>query len=173
MVLPPPQVPLVLIGPGAGCAIFRSFLRERLFEVRSGSEHQTSPLGLMSIGTPVAPSVFFFGCRHESTDYYYREEWEEMVREGVLSHLFVAFSRDNVGDQGESKKRYVQNVIREQTVRLLRISRLFFLPLFLNYKEVVWNAVAKGGVICLSGYLIAGIFFSPHAAGVEKRCRKL
>lgn len=36
----------------------------------------------------------FFGCRYKNEDFIYQEELEEAERNGVLSKLFVAFSRD-------------------------------------------------------------------------------
>lgn len=54
--------------------------------------------------------MLFFGCRNEASDYYYRAEWEEMQREGVLAQpggLVTAFSRD------QPAKVYVTHRIRK------------------------------------------------------------
>ncbi|MEQ2214447.1 hypothetical protein XENOCAPTIV_007529, partial [Xenoophorus captivus] len=40
-------------------------------------------------------NVLFFGCRSESKDFYFRSEWEDMMKAGNL-RLFTAFSRDQV-----------------------------------------------------------------------------
>jgi len=37
---------------------------------------------------------FFFGCRHEATEYLYREEIQTFLKSGVLTRLSTAFSRD-------------------------------------------------------------------------------
>lgn len=59
LVLPPPRVPLVCVGPGTGIAPFRSFLWERFAAV--------------SAGHAVAPSVLVLGCRNKSKDFLYAE----------------------------------------------------------------------------------------------------
>ena len=41
-------------------------------------------------------TVLFFGCRNRNHDYLYQEELEEYERNGVLSGLYVAFSREQV-----------------------------------------------------------------------------
>ncbi|XP_051114993.1 NADPH-dependent diflavin oxidoreductase 1 isoform X2 [Andrographis paniculata] len=97
---PPPSLPLILVGPGTGCAPFRGFLEER---------------AIQSNTVPTAPVLFFFGCRSEKDDFLYREFLLSLAeRDGVLSEskgggLFVAFSRD------QPRKVYVQHRIREQS----------------------------------------------------------
>ncbi|ONM38390.1 NADPH reductase TAH18 [Zea mays] len=85
--LPPPRplVPLVLIGPGTGCAPFRAFVEERAAQAAA---------------EPTAPVLFFFGCRNQENDFLYKDFWLTHAQdEGVLSSkrgggFFVAFSRD-------------------------------------------------------------------------------
>ncbi|CAL4947577.1 unnamed protein product [Urochloa decumbens] len=103
--LPPPHpsVPLVLIGPGTGCAPFRAFVEERAAQVAA---------------EPTAPVLFFFGCRNQDNDFLYKDFWLTHAQdEGVLSSkrgggLFVAFSRD------QPQKVYVQHKIKEQSARV-------------------------------------------------------
>jgi sulfite reductase alpha subunit-like flavoprotein len=57
----------------------------------------------------------FFGCRHQDHDWLYRSEMEDLQKEGVITKLYTAFSRDG-------KKEYVQDIIRgneECAARLL------------------------------------------------------
>lgn len=45
-------------------------------------------------GTKLGPAYLFFGCRKRAQDYIYQEELEAFARDGTLTKLFVAFSRD-------------------------------------------------------------------------------
>ncbi|KAF5457435.1 hypothetical protein F2P56_021536 [Juglans regia] len=98
--LPPPSLPLILIGPGTGCAPFRGFVEERAIQSESNA---------------TAPVIFFFGCRNEENDFLYRDFWLSHSQEGgVLSEakgggFFVAFSRD------QPQKVYVQHKMRENS----------------------------------------------------------
>ncbi|XP_071309906.1 NADPH-dependent diflavin oxidoreductase 1 isoform X2 [Agelaius tricolor] len=82
-----PATPVIMIGPGTGVAPFRAAIQERVALGRRGN-------------------CLFFGCRHQSKDFYCQREWEELVTKGFLT-LFTAFSRD------QEKKVYVQHRIRE------------------------------------------------------------
>ncbi|CAJ1071062.1 NADPH-dependent diflavin oxidoreductase 1 [Xyrichtys novacula] len=81
------DTPVIMVGPGTGVAPFRSALQERRAEGKHGN-------------------VLFFGCRSESKDFYFRSEWEEMMKSGHLM-LFTAFSRD------QEEKIYVQHRVKE------------------------------------------------------------
>ncbi|XP_058078348.1 NADPH-dependent diflavin oxidoreductase 1-like isoform X7 [Magnolia sinica] len=100
---PPPTLPLILIGPGTGCAPFPAFVEERVVQSASG---------------PIAPVLFFFGCRNEENDFLYRDFWLSHTHiSGILSEengggFFVAFSRD------QPQKVYVQHKMREQSERI-------------------------------------------------------
>lgn len=100
---PPPSLPLILIGPGTGCAPFRGFVEERALQSQSG---------------PTAPILFFFGCRNEENDFLYRDFWLfHSQKGGVLSEekgggFFVAFSRD------QQQKVYVQHKMREESFKI-------------------------------------------------------
>ena len=74
-----------MIGPGTGIAPFRSFLWERDSTGASGK------------------NWLFFGEQHFVTDFLYQTELQNWVETGVLSHLNVAFSRD------QKEKVYVQH----------------------------------------------------------------
>lgn len=105
---PPPSLPLILIGPGTGCAPFRGFVEERAIQSLTGS---------------TAPVMFFFGCRNEDNDFLYREFWiSHSQNGGVLSEakgggFYVAFSRD------QSQKVYVQHKIQEHSRRVWNLLR--------------------------------------------------
>jgi sulfite reductase (NADPH) flavoprotein alpha-component len=83
-----PATPIIMIGAGTGVAPFRAFMQER---------------ALGSSG----PSWLFFGDRHFRTDFLYQTEWQRLLRDGALSRMDVAFSRD------QPEKLYVQHRLRE------------------------------------------------------------
>jgi sulfite reductase (NADPH) flavoprotein alpha-component len=89
--LPADDVPIVLIGAGTGIAPYRAFLQER--EAR---------------GAP-GRSWLFFGERNFRTDFLYQAEWQAWLRDGALSRMEVAFSRD------QDAKLYVQHRMRERS----------------------------------------------------------
>ncbi|WRX32075.1 Oxidoreductase FAD/NAD(P)-binding - like 8 [Theobroma cacao] len=100
---PPPSLPLILVGPGTGCAPFRGFVDERAAQSLSGS---------------IAPIILFFGCRNEENDFLYRDFWSSHSQnDGVLSEakgggFYAAFSRD------QPLKVYVQHKMQEQSQRI-------------------------------------------------------
>jgi sulfite reductase (NADPH) flavoprotein alpha-component len=89
--LPDDDVPIIVIGPGTGVAPFRAFLQER--EVRAAAGR----------------SWLFFGERNLRTDFLYQLEWQQWLKDGVLTRLDVAFSRDT------AEKVYVQQRMFEQS----------------------------------------------------------
>jgi sulfite reductase (NADPH) flavoprotein alpha-component len=88
------DTPIIMIGPGTGVAPFRAFLGER---EEAGAEGKT---------------WLFFGDRRFSTDFLYQVEWQRWLKDGVLTHLDVAFSRDT------DEKVYVQHRILEHSKEL-------------------------------------------------------
>jgi len=95
---PPAQAhtPMIMIGPGTGIAPFRGFLQERRALGHTG------------------PNWLFFGERHAATDFYYRDEIEQMRADGFLTELDLAFSRD------QRDKVYVQHLMRRRGAQLWR-----------------------------------------------------
>jgi sulfite reductase (NADPH) flavoprotein alpha-component len=88
------DAPMIMVGPGTGIAPFLGFLDERKARSDSGD------------------NWLFFGEQHEATDFYYRDELHALRREGILTRLDVAFSRD------QRAKIYVQDRMREHGSRL-------------------------------------------------------
>lgn len=75
------SVPLILIGPGTGIAPFRGFWHHRRALLKSRTHSAAGPVWL------------FFGCRTKTMDLY-REEKEQALKDGVLSKVFLALSRE-------------------------------------------------------------------------------
>jgi len=84
-----PDVSMIMVGPGTGIAPFRAFLEERRATGAKGR------------------NWLFFGDQHQATDFLYREELERFHRNGRLTRLDTAFSRD------QAEKVYVQNRMLE------------------------------------------------------------
>ncbi|XP_053229585.1 NADPH-dependent diflavin oxidoreductase 1 isoform X1 [Podarcis raffonei] len=101
-----PETPVVMVAPGTGVAPFRAALQERVAQGRRGN-------------------FLFFGCRHQSHDFYFQDEWAELSARGFLS-VFPAFSRD------QDEKVYVQHRILEN-------------------QALVWDLVQRGAWIYLAG----------------------
>jgi sulfite reductase (NADPH) flavoprotein alpha-component len=92
--LPADDVPLIMVGPGTGVAPFRAFLQEREMRAAGGR------------------SWLFFGERNMRSDFLYQLEWQQWLKDGVLTRLDVAFSRDS------SEKVYVQQRMLERSKEL-------------------------------------------------------
>jgi sulfite reductase (NADPH) flavoprotein alpha-component len=88
------DTPMIMIGPGTGIAPFRAFLEER-----------------RAIGAK-GKNWLFFGDQRAATDFIYRDELETLRRDGLLSRLDLAFSRD------QAEKVYVQHRMRENAREL-------------------------------------------------------
>ncbi|MDF7659793.1 sulfite reductase subunit alpha [Erwiniaceae bacterium L1_54_6] len=88
------KAPLIMVGPGTGIAPFRAFLQERKV---SGAEGK---------------NWLFFGDQHQEHDYIYQDELNEWQQSGLLTHLDLAFSRD------QEEKIYVQNRMLEKGAEL-------------------------------------------------------
>ena len=55
-----------------------------------------------------------FGARHFANEFLYQVEWQRYVKEGVLTRIDLAWSRD------QKEKVYVQDKLREQGAELWR-----------------------------------------------------
>ncbi|MEG7355849.1 assimilatory sulfite reductase (NADPH) flavoprotein subunit [Bacillus vallismortis] len=89
-----PETPIIMVGPGTGVAPFRSFMQER---EETGVEGK---------------AWMFFGDQHFVTDFLYQTEWQNWIKDGVLTKMDVAFSRDT------EEKVYVQHRMLEQSAEL-------------------------------------------------------
>jgi sulfite reductase (NADPH) flavoprotein alpha-component len=83
------DTPVIMVGPGTGIAPFRAFLQDRRAVGARGK------------------NWLFFGDQHRSSNFLYRQELEEYQKEGLLTRLDLAFSRD------QQEKVYVQHRMLE------------------------------------------------------------
>lgn len=94
MTLPPLDTqPIIMAGLGTGMAPFRAFIQERAV--------------LKAQGIKVGPIALYFGSRSRFAEYLYGEELEAYNKEGLLTYLRLAFSRD------QPQKLYIQHKIDE------------------------------------------------------------
>lgn len=93
---PPADIdaPMIMVGPGTGIAPFRGFLQERKATGAKGK------------------NWLFFGDQRSDCDFMYRDELDLMLREGALTRLDTAFSRD------QQQKVYVQDRMHENAAEL-------------------------------------------------------
>ena len=92
--MPPPDAPMIMVGPGTGIAPFRAFLEEREIEGAKGK------------------NWLFFGDQKRASDFLYEAQFAELERKGVLTKFDTAFSRD------QAEKIYVQNRMQENGAEL-------------------------------------------------------
>ena len=88
------NVPIVMIGAGTGVAPYRAFVEHRREHGHKGD------------------NWLIFGERNFASDFLYQLEWLRYRKDGTLSRIDVAFSRD------QQQKTYVQHRLREQGRRL-------------------------------------------------------
>jgi sulfite reductase (NADPH) flavoprotein alpha-component len=84
------DTPIIMIGAGTGVAPYRAFVEHRQ-ELGHGGDNW-----------------LVFGDRNFASDFLYQLEWLRYRKDGILTRLDVAFSRDR------AEKVYVQHRIREQ-----------------------------------------------------------
>ncbi|MBS9438667.1 NADPH-dependent assimilatory sulfite reductase flavoprotein subunit [Photorhabdus noenieputensis] len=85
-----PRTPVIMIGPGTGIAPFRAFMQQREADGAEGK------------------NWLFFGNPHFTEDFLYQVEWQRYVKDGLLTRIDLAWSRD------QQHKVYVQDKLREQ-----------------------------------------------------------
>jgi sulfite reductase (NADPH) flavoprotein alpha-component len=88
--LPAPDRDIIMVGPGTGVAPFRSFVQERRATGAKGR------------------NWLFFGDRTFTHDFLYQLEWQDALKDGALTRMDVAFSRDTL------EKIYVQHRLWEK-----------------------------------------------------------
>ena len=83
------DTPIIMVGPGTGVAPFRSFLQHRDATEAEGK------------------NWLFFGDQTFTQDFLYQVEWQAYVKSGLLTHIDLAFSRD------QAEKVYVQHKLEQ------------------------------------------------------------
>jgi sulfite reductase (NADPH) flavoprotein alpha-component len=89
-----PDTPIIMIGPGTGIAPFRAYLQER-----------------QALGAK-GKNWLFFGSQREKCDYAYKDDFDRFKRDGLLTRLDCAWSRD------QAHKVYVQHRMLENAAEI-------------------------------------------------------
>ncbi|XP_030848141.1 NADPH--cytochrome P450 reductase [Strongylocentrotus purpuratus] len=105
--------PVIMVGPGTGLAPFRGFIQERDFYRKDETKK-------------VGDSILFFGCRKSTEDYIYKDELDEYLKNGTLTNVHVAFSRET------EEKLYVQHLMK-------------------RCQKQIWGMLEKGSHIYVCG----------------------
>lgn len=84
------HAPIIMIAAGTGIAPFRAFLQQRASQGAIGK------------------NWLFFGNPHFISDFLYQVEWQSYVKEGLLTRIDLAWSRD------QAEKIYVQDKLMAQ-----------------------------------------------------------
>jgi sulfite reductase (NADPH) flavoprotein alpha-component len=90
------ETPIIMVGAGTGIAPYRAFIQHRELADKPGK------------------SWLFFGNRNFETEFLYQTEWHDFLKNGTLTKMDVAFSRD--GD----KKVYVQDRLMEKAAEVFQ-----------------------------------------------------
>jgi sulfite reductase (NADPH) flavoprotein alpha-component len=88
------NTPIIMVGPGTGIAPFRAYLQERQVTGAKGK------------------NWLFFGSQKAHCNYFYKEEFDQLTRDGVLTRIDCAFSRD------QAHKVYVQDRMLENAAEI-------------------------------------------------------
>lgn len=84
------HAPIIMIAAGTGIAPFRAFLQQRASQGATGK------------------NWLFFGNPHFISDFLYQVEWQSYVKDGLLTRIDLAWSRD------QAEKIYVQDKLVAQ-----------------------------------------------------------
>ena len=100
--------PVLMIGPGTGVAPMRSLIKERQYWLQQKETlSQEKTKRDCSRAQSMEKDVLIFGCRNRGADYFYQDEWKDLMEQMPLA-VFTAFSRD------QDHKVYVQDIIHQQ-----------------------------------------------------------
>jgi sulfite reductase (NADPH) flavoprotein alpha-component len=88
------NTPIIMIGPGTGLAPFRAYLQER-----------------KAIGAK-GKNWLFFGSQKAQCNYFYKEDFDQLRSDGILTRIDCAFSRD------QPEKIYVQDRMTENAAEI-------------------------------------------------------
>uniref|UniRef100_A0A7S3PBK2 NADPH--hemoprotein reductase n=1 Tax=Amphora coffeiformis TaxID=265554 RepID=A0A7S3PBK2_9STRA len=107
------ETPVVMFCMGAGLAPFVGFCQHRQAQLKQLRD-EAAATGQEP--RKLGPATLYFGSRHRAHDYYLEEYFQECIKEGALTAIYTAFSRDGLSPSG--KKQYIYNAITEHPLGL-------------------------------------------------------
>lgn len=119
-------------GAGTGIAPMRALVQER--------EHQYQTSLKTKPTTTRGENVLYFGCKRAAEDYIYRDELEQALKDGALSQLHLAFSRD--------QKEKVVNVQLPLLCKMCCCRLPLFMSKYLLFSNCRWLLVGLFDFIC-------------------------
>lgn len=103
------STPVVMFCLGAGLAPFVGFCQHRQAQLQKLQAAKDA--GEDNVPT-MGPATLYFGSRHRAHDYYLEDYFQQCIKEGALTAIYTAFSRDGLS-KITGKKQYVYNAIAE------------------------------------------------------------
>lgn len=76
---------VIFIAAGTGLAPFRAYIQEKVYNINQKKEGK-------NVNVPII--TLFFGCKHETGDFIYKDEILNWRDQGIIDRLHLAFSRD-------------------------------------------------------------------------------
>ncbi|KAK2169168.1 hypothetical protein LSH36_12g26014 [Paralvinella palmiformis] len=122
------NTPVIMVGNGCGIAPFRSFWQQRYADYKRGQN-------------ALGPMYLFYGCQHPDKNNLHHEERSRMVKTGIITKEYTAFSRLN------KNKVYVQDLLRkyggEIRRQLIDLSGHIYICGFSSMAEGVQDTIIK------------------------------
>lgn len=105
---------VILIGAGTGLAPLRAFIQQKIYNLEQQKQGK-------QVNAPII--TLFFGCKHETGDFIYKDEIMFWKEQGIIEKLSTAFSRDTEKVFLQLiQKVYVQNLLANEDEELKELA---------------------------------------------------
>lgn len=140
--VPPCERPVLCVGPGTGVAPMRAVLQQRCAEVlkrAGGGETLSSP----------QPSLLFFGCRKQSADFLFGDEWRALGSSDGQAAAAAAASEDPDAHHDAVTKITVTTAFSQDGPP--HLGKTYVQAKIKLHGALVWRLLECGGVVLVSG----------------------